>query len=338
MPPETLVFPPQTLSAPSVNASHRGEVAVIIAAWRAAATIGAAIASALAQCETAEVVVVDDASGDDGATLAAAMAADDGTGRLKIIEMERNSGPSRARNIAIANSSAPWIAILDSDDWMEPGRFAALLALAHEGYDLIADDLLQVKEERALSSGRPLWFEGDRTPIDVSFGYFVDSNISRPGRKRGELGYLKPLIRRAFLERHAISYDEAMRHAEDYDLYARALSLGGRMRLIPWAGYVSVVRKDSLSARQTRGDLVIYEAADDRLIASGKLDDAETKLVRRHQFVTRSRILWIDFVEAIKARKPFRALGFMLRDPRQAPYLLRGLWNVFAQRFGSKAS
>jgi len=324
--------------AQDVNASHRGEVAVIIAAWRAAETIRAAVASALRQVETAEVVVVDDASGDGGATLAAAKAADDGTGRLRIIALEDNSGPARARNIAIANSSAPWIAILDSDDWMEPGRFAALLALAHEGYDLIADDLLQVKEARPLSSGIPLWFDGDRTPIDVSFGDFVAANITRPGRKRGELGFLKPLIRRAFLERHAISYDEAMRHAEDYDLYARALSAGGRMRLIPWAGYVSVIRKDSLSTRQTRSDLVIYESADDRLIASGKLEEAEKKLVRRHQFVTRSRILWIDFIEAIKAGKPFRALGFVLRDPRQAPYILRGLWNEFTDRIGLKTS
>ena len=38
-------------------------VTVVIAAWRAAATIGRAVASALAQPEAAEVVVVDDASG-----------------------------------------------------------------------------------------------------------------------------------------------------------------------------------------------------------------------------------------------------------------------------------
>lgn len=339
MPPEMSASAPQTLapgSTQGVNASPRGEVAIIIAAWRAAATIGRAVASALAQCETAEVVVVDDASGDDGATIAAARAADDGTGRLTIIAQERNSGPSRARNIAIANSTAPWIAILDSDDWMEPGRFAALLALAHEGYDVIADDLMQVNEGQPISSGRPLWFGGDRTPIDVSLGSFVEANISRPGRKRGELGFLKPLMRRAFLERQDISYDEAMRHAEDYDLYARALAQGARMRLVPWTGYVSVIRKGSLSTRQSRADLVIYEAADDRLLACGKLGEAERKLVRRHQFSTRSRILWIDFIAALKARKAFRALGFMLRDPRQAPYILRGLWNLFVRRNGPK--
>ncbi len=321
-----------------VNASLRREVTVIIAAWRASATIGRAISSALAQRETAEVIVVDDASNDGGATIAAARAADDGSGRLVVLEQETNTGPSRARNIAIANSTAPWIAILDSDDWMEPGRFAALLAVAHEGYDIIADDLLQVKEGQDASTGRPLWFEGDRTPIDISLGFFIATNMPQKNRHRSELGYLKPLLRRAFLDRHSLGYDEAMRLAEDYDLYARTLSLGARMRLIPWSGYVSVIRKDSLSARQTRTDLAIYEAADDRLIDSGRLSEAEKSLVKRHQLHIRSRIVWIDFMAAIKAGKPFRALTIMLRDPRHAPYVLRGLWTIFLRRLGLKAS
>ena len=75
-----------------------------------------AVASALKQPETAEVVVVDDASGDDGATLRAAEAADDGSGRLKVFALPRNAGPSAARNAAIRASKAAWIAILDSDD------------------------------------------------------------------------------------------------------------------------------------------------------------------------------------------------------------------------------
>jgi succinoglycan biosynthesis protein ExoU len=323
--------------SPGVNGLARREVAVLIASWRAAASIGRAVASALAQPETAEVVVVDDASGDDGATIAAAKAADDGAGRLKIIALEANGGPSRARNVALAASTAPWIAILDSDDWMEPGRFATLLGLAHEGYDIIADDLLQVKEGHPVSSGHLLWFNGDRTPVDVSLAFFVETNIPELKRHRTELGYLKPLLRRAFLERHGLGYDEAMRLAEDYDLYARALSFGARMRLVPYAGYVSVFSTSSLSARQNRRDLVVYEAADDRLLASGRLSDAEKKLVERHRFTTRSRILWIDFMETLKSHKPFRALAIMLRDPRQAPYILRGLGQIFVRRItGSK--
>ena len=324
---------------PAQGVNARGEVAVVIAAWRASATIGRAIASALRQCETAEVVVVDDCSNDEGATLAAARAADDGTGRLQVIALDRNSGPSRARNAAIAASRAPWIAILDSDDFIEPGRLAALLALAHEGYDLIADDLMQTPDGQPASEGRPLWFGDDRTPIDIDFGFFVGANITRRGRRRGELGFLKPLIRRAFLDRHELAYDEAMRLGEDYDLYARALSLRGRMRLVPYTGYVSVIRPNSLSAVHSRTDLLALEAADDRLLASDRLKPNEKWLVRDHRFTIRSRIVWIDFMDAAKLGKPFRALSIMLRDPRQAPHVLRGLWKILVRRLtGAKKS
>jgi succinoglycan biosynthesis protein ExoU len=318
--------------ADGVNISLRGEVTVVIAAWRATATIGRAVASALAQPEAAEVIVVDDASGDDGATIDAAMAADDGTSRLRVIPLASNAGPARARNIAIASSRAPWIAVLDSDDYLEPGRLAALLAIAHEGYDLIADDLMQTPDGAPVSAGKPLWFRDDRTPLDVDFSLFVRSNVTKAGRHRRELGFIKPLMRRAFLNRHGLAYDEGMRLGEDYDLYARALALGGRMRLIPWAGYVSVMRSNSLSAIHGRSDLCALEAADERLLGADTLEAPEKRLVQEHLFTTRSRIVWIDFMEALKGGKPFRALAIVLRDPRQAPYVIRGLWKILICR------
>jgi succinoglycan biosynthesis protein ExoU len=311
--------------------AHR-EVTVVIAAWRAQATVGRAVASALAQCETAEVIVVDDASADGGATIEAAKAADDGTGRLQIIALPDNGGPARARNTAIAASHAPWIAILDSDDFMQPGRLAGLLALAHEGYDFLADDLMQTPEGSISAQGRPMWFDGDRTPIDVTFDFFIRSNIPSTRRQRRELGFLKPLMRRSFLERHGLAYDEAMRLGEDYDLYARALSLGGRMRLIPWVGYVSVMRTTSLSAIHSRADLAALEAADNRLIRSDRLKPSEKFLVADHRFTTRSKIVWMDFMDTLKSDRPFRAMGIMLRDPRQAPYVLRGLGAILVRR------
>jgi len=314
----------------------RRDVAIVIAGWRAAGVIGRAVASGLAQPEAAEVVVVDDASGDDGATLMAARAADDGTGRLKVIALPVNSGPSAARNAAIRASTSPWIAILDSDDYMEPGRLAKLVTLTDAGYDLVADDLLQTPEGQPASAGKPLWFRDDPTPVDISFGMFIDSNITRASRLRRELGFLKPLVRRAFLDQHGLSYDESMRLGEDYDLYARMLSYGARMRLVPWCGYVSVMRGDSLSLNHGRKELAALEASDDRLLASGQLSAADATRVRRHRFTTRSRIVWIDFMAALKAGNVFGAAGLVLKDVRQAPYVARGIFRMLAGRFGGR--
>lgn len=308
----------------------------MIAAWRAAATIGRAVASALAQPETAEVIVVDDASGDGGATLAAARAADDGTGRLTLLQQPKNAGPAAARNAALKASKAAWIAVLDSDDFMEPGRLAKLMALSEQGYDLIADDLLQTPEGQPVSAGKPLWFRDDQTPLDISFGAFVNSNITKASRLRRELGFLKPLMRRAFLERHGLTYNETMRLGEDYDLYARALSLGARMRLIPWTGYVSVMRGNSLSLNHNRADLAALEASDTRLLASGNLSAADAGLVTKHRFTTRSRLAWIDFMTAMKKGNIFGAAGAVLKDPRQIPYVTRGIIRMVAGRFSKR--
>lgn len=312
----------------------RAGVTVVIAAWRAAGSIGRSVASALAQPEAVEVVVVDDASNDGGATIAAAKAADDGSGRLIVMQVEQNSGPARARNVAIANSKAPWICVLDSDDFMEPGRLAALLALTARGYDFIADDLLQTSDQGDFSVRRPMWFSDGAEPVDVSLAYFLRANLPRTDRWRRELGFIKPLMRRDFLDRYNIRYDETMRLGEDYDLYLRALAAGARFRLIPAAGYIAVMRPDSLSARHDRKDLVAFHASDLRLLAMDCLTDEEAKLLRAHRMSTERRIATIDFMGSLKTGRVFRALSILLREPKQTAHVL----NSLAAAIGSRLS
>src|SRR5262245_37453510 len=118
----------------------KAQIAVIIAARNAEATIQKAIRSALAQAATREVFVVDDASSDS--TAAVAKRADDGTGRLVVLTLERNHGPAAARNFALRHSMAPYFCVLDADDYMLPGRLEKLLEGAPDDWDLIADDMI----------------------------------------------------------------------------------------------------------------------------------------------------------------------------------------------------
>ena len=103
-------------------------VDVIIAAWNCENTIGRAVASALAQMEVRMVFVVDDASADK--TADRAYAAGDGSPRLTVLRSSENVGPAAARNKALALCTAPWVAVLDGDDYFLPGRFSRMLALA----------------------------------------------------------------------------------------------------------------------------------------------------------------------------------------------------------------
>jgi GT2 family glycosyltransferase len=92
-------------------------ISVIIPAYNAAATIGKAITSILAQVYPAhEIIVVDDGSADStGDTVQA-------YGDKVTYIRQDNAGPSAARNKGVQQASGEWIAFLDADDWYLPDR------------------------------------------------------------------------------------------------------------------------------------------------------------------------------------------------------------------------
>lgn len=97
-------------------------VSVVIPAYRRPEMVERAIRSALQQRpRPAEVLVVDDASGDQTAARARASGA-------RVIVHERNQGEGPARNTGIAAANKEWIALLDSDDEWLPGHLATLWA------------------------------------------------------------------------------------------------------------------------------------------------------------------------------------------------------------------
>jgi succinoglycan biosynthesis protein ExoU len=298
------------------------QVCVIIAAYNASATIARAIVSALAQDEVAEVIVVDDASTD--ATIEAAQAADDGTNRLKILTQPQNAGPSSARNRAIAASASPWLTVLDADDFYLPGRIKGLLAYAADA-DFVADNMWQVPESNVNAPRRSLLDHPPETPIAISFTDFVASNVTRPGRPRAELGFIKPLMRRSFMDAHHLRYKEHMRLGEDFELYARALGLGAHMLLVPAQGYVSVVRPDSLSGRHTETDLLHLRDCDHGLLKSLPLNATSRRALRRHYLSLDCRLQWRLLILAVKNRRLGAAIHTFIRPWPVPWYLIKQL-------------
>ncbi|MDP3178008.1 MAG: glycosyltransferase family A protein [Spirochaetaceae bacterium] len=102
------------------------DVSVVIPAYRAAATIGRAIESALEQEYSAgslEVIVVVDGDVDETATAARSLLARY-PGRLQVV-VQDNTGPAAARNAGIAAARGAYIAFLDADDAWLPGKISA---------------------------------------------------------------------------------------------------------------------------------------------------------------------------------------------------------------------
>jgi succinoglycan biosynthesis protein ExoO len=286
------------------------DVSFVIAAYNAEATLDRAIASAIAQRGVSvEVIVVDDQSRDGTLELARAYPQD----VVKVVALPANRGPGGARNAGLDLARGRWVAVLDSDDAVLPERLAAMIARAEAADAVIAVDNVQVVRE-------------DGTPDDVMFpaGYleglreisladYIAGNLVF--ESRFNLGYLKPIFQRRFLEENRLRYDEKLRIGEDYILLASALARGGRCVVEPSVGYIYHIRTGSISRVLELHHVEAMTRADAAFAAAHSMDDRA-----KAAFVLRGRSLrkaasFLSLVQHIKARAPLKAIGAALRDP-----------------------
>lgn len=304
---------------------------VLIAVFNNAKTIERAIRSALSSSQVGRVIVIDDRSTDQTICILRRLRDEFGQ-RLAILELERNGGPAPARNRGIELSTAPWIAILDGDDYFLPGRVAALLD-ASEGADLVADDQIQVKENNAdnpIANGEPLI--GHKAPITVDLATFISKNLSKGDRQRKEYGFLKPIMRRSFLDLNKLRYDERLRLGEDFILYARAIAAGAIFRVIPVRTYVSVIRSESISGYHSKYDLEQLRDSSKELAALAGLTRSEQELICDHCNSIDNRVQWLNVIDAVKARSFTAFLSPFLVRWSTFVFLVARLWEQIVLR------
>lgn len=311
------------------------QASVIIPAYNAEQYIEATIASAMQQerCDL-EIIVVDDRSTDSTADIVARIA--QGDPRVSLLALPRNGGPSVARNAGILAARGEWIALLDADDSFVLGRLATLIALGEaNGADMVADNLLLV--DQSDGSEAPMLPPGSLTaPCLIDLPEFIARNISTPDAPRRNYGFLKPLMRRDFLARNGLRYDETVRFAEDFALYVECLRAGARWWLHPTPLYRYLIRADSLTQVQTTGDLDVLRRRQRLLLAEAlATDDAGfATLLRRHLRVIDRCYYYRGFTDELKARNPRAALRYIFASAdsglliaqegaRQIPLVLR---------------
>jgi glycosyltransferase involved in cell wall biosynthesis len=97
-------------------------VSVVIPCFRCVTTIGRAIASIAQQTQKpAEVILIDDASGDGTLAILQELAVHH-AGWIKVIALNENRGAASARNAGWEAASQPYIAFLDADDAWHPKK------------------------------------------------------------------------------------------------------------------------------------------------------------------------------------------------------------------------
>ena len=197
-------------------------VTVLMPVFNREAFVGEAIESVLAQDFTDfEFVIVDDASTDRTPELLRAWAARDL--RIVVITAPRNLGIAEAPNLGLRHARAEYVARLDSDDVMTPGRMAAQAAALDQHHDVV---LVSCAYELMDRDGhyRGTWHVDE--PHEVVTYLLNFFNIVGGG------GHV--MFRRS--EVLAIGgYDAAYPSSEDYDLWTRLLRRG-RVLTLPIIG------------------------------------------------------------------------------------------------------
>jgi GT2 family glycosyltransferase len=204
---ERLLPDPTRFMLRGVTEGRPPEVAVVVATYNRAGLLPRLVAALAAQRGIAsyEVVIVDDCSPDDTASVLAGLA-----GRssipLTVLRQERNAGPAAARNRGWRATTAPLVVFTDDDCVPQPDWLAAIVA------SLATADLAQGRTRPDPEQARLQGPFSRTLDVPVMDGFFQTCNI----------GY-----RREWLER-LDGFDEEFRFpmGEDTDLAWRALENG----------------------------------------------------------------------------------------------------------------
>jgi glycosyltransferase involved in cell wall biosynthesis len=188
-------------------------VSVLIGAYNNASTLGRAARSMLDQTvRELELVIVNDGSSDSTAEVAAAIATTDP--RARVMTMPANVGIARSLNAGIEAARGPNVAVMDADDWSEPGRLERQLAVldADPAIAVVGCRMREVDER-----GKEL----------VPRTSFASGDVNDALMRINPIPNTSCMFRREFVLA-AGGYDPRYRWATEYDLWLR---LGERHRI-----------------------------------------------------------------------------------------------------------
>jgi glycosyltransferase involved in cell wall biosynthesis len=220
-------------------------VSVVIPCYRCARTIERAIASVAAQTlRPAEVILVDDASGDETRDALRRLAQQFDPGWIKLVLLDHNVGAGSARNTGWAAASQPLIAFLDADDaWhfrkieIQYGYMMTMpdVVLCGHGFRLLKQGVL------------PYWnvAQGDAQTIGKWAMLRSNRFVTPSAMIRRDIGH-------RFIERQ--------RYMEDHMLWLRVVCSGKRVVKLPTD--LAAIYKDPFGVTGLSSRLWLMERSD----------------------------------------------------------------------------
>lgn len=241
-------------------------VSAVIPCFRCQDTIGRAVSSVAAQSHVpAELILVDDCSGDGTRDLLRQLAGQYAFGWIRLVLLDENMGAASARNAGWAAAKQPYIAFLDSDDAWHPEKIR------------LQCRFMQAHPEVALSGHLHKLLAVDQLPA-----WQLSRSDQEPNTRR--LGKWPMLLSNRFVTPSAMlkrnipqRFEERQRYMEDHMLWLNIICSGLRVELlkVPLAAiYKRPYGQAGLSARwwlMERSDLGNYR----RLLVQGHISRSE---------------------------------------------------------------
>ncbi|WP_390410156.1 glycosyltransferase family 2 protein [Lacticaseibacillus jixiensis] len=212
-------------------------VSVIVPVYNVAPYLKRSVQSLIDQTySNLQILLIDDCSTDESATLIAEFAARDP--RITPIYCDENRGVSAARNAGLAKATGLYVAFMDGDDWVAADYVANFVKTLEAGpYDLLVS---------------PFYTDAPE-PKPVAAKSCVDHELTRKQLLRGMLapagvvrGYLwNKFYRRSVITALHLTFDENVAIMEDELFNAAYIMATSRFFYYGTPGYHHVVRADS---------------------------------------------------------------------------------------------
>ncbi|MGF1452343.1 MAG: glycosyltransferase family 2 protein [Opitutales bacterium] len=262
---------------------------VIVPTYNAARFIADCVGTLKRQTlSPSEVIFVDDASRDDTVIQLKSLTADLDF-PSHILALERNGGPSRARNVGMEAAKGDWVAFLDADDLWEPHHLADLRETATAtGASFVYSTLRVVNLETGEVLDQGDLKEQPKLPHDLYLRSFIMPS---------QVAFDRQLLQRG------CRFDERLRHGEDADFWIALYHAGASFACTGKASFV--YRKHgqtpSQNAEKCASATAYRMAKYDRYrdFAPAQL----SRWARQHRVIA-ARLAW--------RRDPLRAFGHLL--------------------------
>jgi glycosyltransferase involved in cell wall biosynthesis len=294
-------------------------VSVIIPVYNASKYVTQAVESALAQPETAEVLLIEDGSTDDSLAVCQSLAEMHDKVNLLQHPGGMNRGAGASRNLGMQNANCEYIAFLDADDFFLLGRFSATRRVFESNptcecvYEAMGvhfqDDLAKQQWHASLMGNHEMTTMTKIVPPEKLFKKLV----------LGDAGYFSicgMVVKRTVLKKTGFM-NESLRLHQDTDFIFRLAAVG---RLLPGSLEQPVVMRrvhghNRISA--PRSEQAVYQArmkmwlvTHDWLKERGLKDERQVLYMALLKFAAGSKPLpfqWITKIPTVSGQPSFFA-------------------------------